>query len=43
MAIGHQGFGPRGFNELLTALTDAHKRLAARIAPKVYAYGFLRA
>jgi hypothetical protein len=50
---GHfQGFKPNGhmnpdspdaeYTRLITALRDAQKRLAARIAPKVRLHGFLR-
>ena len=31
------------YNARLAALRAAHRALAVRIAPKVYAYGFLRA
>ena len=30
------------YNKLLAALRAAHKALAAKIAPKVYEYGFLK-
>ncbi|MBQ4199670.1 MAG: hypothetical protein II649_07280, partial [Kiritimatiellae bacterium] len=34
--------GDETYNSLLAALRSAHKALAAKIAPKVYEYGFLR-
>ena len=34
--------GDETYNSFLAALRSAHKALAAKIAPKVYEYGFLR-